>query len=170
MTHFQLAFTPSSVSFSITGNMRNLSLILLLLLVTTGASSSPSSDDRQAYIDAVMSGAAEPRRDGTFPDGPFPIKDIPKAVLKPCLDRDGKIAGAGESWQDSCVGIGDVPVPHARLDVACRMTDTLWQLTCERGGRGHSMSLLKIHKSSAGWTVLSKTLVDDPWIRCTAKP
>ncbi|MBI3556475.1 MAG: hypothetical protein HY074_09450, partial [Deltaproteobacteria bacterium] len=107
--------------------------LILMIPATLQAQSSAAagnSDEHQRYVDSVMSGKAAPRLDGSFPDGPFSMKDIPKEVLKPCLDGDGKIAAAGEPWRDSCVGIGEVPVPDARLDVACRMTDTLWHLTC----------------------------------------
>jgi hypothetical protein len=71
------------------------------------------------------------RGDGSFPDGPFRVKQVPRGVLDLCrLPKD--VANPEGPWEFSDFITDDRP--RSRLLSACRLATNVWDITCQHGG------------------------------------
>lgn len=59
------------------------------------------------------------------------LSAIPKEILKPCLDKSGKIADRDNEWNYSDVASF---LPQSRLKLACHYPNGDWYIACEKGG------------------------------------
>ena len=162
---------------------------LRIYLASYGAENSKSkavaelSDSEKRELEAVVAPARKDptlraRRDGTFPDGPFRVEDIPRDVLKYCGDHSGRIANPEGPWEVTDA-TRDQRLPEARLLSACRATADDWDITCQQGGFAPYIRHIRVHRSGDKWTVVqeedsrrSKAAPEgkriDPWPECGA--
>lgn len=59
--------------------------------------------------------------------------EVPKEVIKTCLDVNGRIADRDEKWEYSDA-IMDPNLPRSKMLLACKYADGSWYLKCEKGG------------------------------------
>ncbi len=162
---------------------------LRIYFVSYGAEDSKSkavaelSDSERRELEAVVAPARRDpslraRRDGTFPDGPFRVEEIPRDVLKYCGDHSGRIANPEGPWEMTDA-TRDQRLPEARLLNACRVTADDWDITCQQGGFGPYLRHVRMHRSGDKWTVTqeedsrrSSAAPEgrriDPWPECRA--
>src|SRR6185369_1357298 len=105
-----------------------------IYLVSFGAEDSKAADspelsqaERQELAAAVAVARKDrsltARRDGTFPDGPFRVSDVPEDARSACALP---LANPEEPWNETDEMTG---LPEARLLSACRVAANEWDLT-----------------------------------------
>jgi hypothetical protein len=72
------------------------------------------------------------RRDGSFPDGPFRVNEIPRGALDLCLEGREHVANPEGPWEFSDMIRDDRP--RSRLLSACQLATNVWDITCQQGG------------------------------------
>ncbi len=94
--------------------------------------------------------------------------EIPKDVLKYCLDFNGRIAEANEKWQETDV-IKDHSLARNRLIGGCQVSKNEWQIVYEQGGRGHNFVNLRVLRIDGTWKVTEKRVtLDNPHLDCAS--
>ena len=115
----------------------------------------------KAALDARKDRTLVARRDGTFPDGPFRVEEIPPEALRYCARGDVRTANPGERWEGTD-GIQDRRLPFVRLLSACQVAADEWDITCERGGFAPIFRHVRVAKKDGSWAVLREETVFPP--------
>jgi hypothetical protein len=119
-------------------------------------SSQLSETERQELESAVAAAHKDPslraQGQGTFPDGPFRTKRVPRGVLASCAEG---LADPEGPWEFSDM-ITDPGLPRARLLSACQVAADEWDLTCEKGGFAPYFRHVRARKIQGLWRVVQE--------------
>lgn len=142
---------------------------------TLASLSAPERQELALVIaDARKDGTLRARRDGTFPDGPFRLNEIPLSVLRQCTQRAGRTANPEGPWEGTDA-ITDLRLPRVRLLNACRIDVDQWDLTCQQGGFAPSIRHVRVRGSENTWELVPEPPAIagvrghaslDPWPDC----
>jgi hypothetical protein len=119
---------------------------------TSGSEELSEAERREleaAIAEARKDRSLTARRDGTFPDGPFRVSDVPDDVLSACAFPP--LANPEQEWNSSDEMMD---LPGARLLSACRVAANEWDLTCEVGGISPSFRHVRVRKIHATWKIV----------------
>ena len=97
----------------------------------------PLNDAERRELEAAVAPARNDaslraRGDGSFPDGPFRVKQVPRGALDLCLEGHEGVANPEGPWEFSDMITDDRP--RSRLLSACQLATNVWDITCQQGG------------------------------------
>jgi hypothetical protein len=108
--------------------------------------------ERRELEAAIGSARGDPalraRGDGSYPDGPFRVDQVPRGVLPLCAETD-VVANPEGPWEFSDV-LRDRR-PRARLLSACRIDANVWDITCQQGGFATRTRHVRARLNASKW-------------------
>jgi hypothetical protein len=142
----------------------------------------PLNEAERRELDAAIAPARNDaslraRGDGSLPDGPFRVKQVPRGALDLCLAVRDDVANPEGPWEFSDMIRDDRP--RSRLLSACRLETNVWDITCQQGGLTTRTRHVRAHLQGSKWVPERKdevpksrelTAADIIWPDCRKLP
>lgn len=97
------------------------------------------------------------RQNGSFPDGPFRVEQVPRGALNLCLERHENVANPEGPWEFSDMITDDRP--RSRLLSACQLAKNVWDITCQQGGFTTRTRYVRARMQGSSWVAERKAPV-----------